>query len=172
MQKPPPYILDETVPRTGGQNFSSPGQGMGKVRMGPHDRPLAFISFNDLLAMCTCRVRLELLVSLSQRPMAVSDLARRRQLAVAHVSQYLRRLAAASLVEFSQQGPGRVYSVSQRFSASPSAKGLLLAIAGDDGSEVSILLPWKQAERLGYEQAPSVSWSPIRRIVSQEPLED
>lgn len=119
--------------------------------MGLRNRPLAFVSFADLLGICTCRVRLELLVSLAQRPMSVSELARRRQLALAHVSQYLGVLAMASLVEFTQRGRGRVYAASPRFTAAPTGAGLLLRIAGDDGSEVSVLVPWEHAERLGYE---------------------
>jgi DNA-binding transcriptional ArsR family regulator len=121
--------------------------------MGWRKRPLAFVSVFDLPAICTCRVRLELLLALAARPSVVTALARTRQLDLSHVSHHLHALASAGLVEYTQHGQGRVYRTTSRTAIVSEPDRVYLTVTGDDGSSLRLELPLSAAAELGHVDA-------------------
>src|SRR4051794_37650877 len=102
--------------------------------MGWRKRPLAYVSALDLPGVCNCRVRLELLIALSEAPREVTGLARARELDISHVSHHLHALASAGLIEYSQRGHERLYRLTEKAQVRREGSCLSMALESDDGA--------------------------------------
>ena len=102
----------------------------------------------ELLGLCRCAVRIEILLAVFEAPDDVAHLTQRLHLEVSHVSRYLQQLLAAGLVTRTTDGHRHVYSPGPAARVQKRPEGLTLSLSGANGAEVVVTIPQELAAEL------------------------
>lgn len=122
------------------------------------------------LSMLGCSTRLSMLIALSREPLDVSTIAHRLDLSMPLLSNHLKLLRVAGMVDFHTFKSRRIYRLSSIVSVSVT-RDIAISVRTGDGGQISVAVPLasplarqcRQAmESLGV-RLPEVPQSPIAR---------